>query len=174
VARRDIERVYEALFLNVVASFEAFVEELFIGLLVDQHGLASSYPDVRPRAIVRSHQVARALVLGGKRRYVNWLPYSETEEHAKIFFTGGRPFTSLPAQFRQELELCCVIRNAIAHRSRHANDVFVRTIVSAMTLAPRERTPAGYLRSTYIGYNPQVRYEYHTAVVLRTAAFLAA
>jgi len=175
VSRRDVERVYEALFLNAVALFEDFLETLFVGLLVDQQGLTSGHADVNPRATVRSYVVARELVMGG-RKYLNWLPYSETKDRARVFFTGGRPFMSLSQDLEEHLSTCCYIRNAIAHRSQHATDMFLEKVVGSKALAPRERKPAGYLRSIHIALPPPPfsRYEHHVGEVLRAARFLAA
>jgi hypothetical protein len=80
------DRIYEALFLSAHVAIEGFLEELFLGLLVKGHGVQSSRSDIRPRLEVRSHRIARELITGAGRRYVDWLPYERTVELAKLFF----------------------------------------------------------------------------------------
>jgi hypothetical protein len=41
------EHMYEGLFLNGHAAFEGFLEELFIGLLVDGQGVSSGRSDIK-------------------------------------------------------------------------------------------------------------------------------
>lgn len=166
----DLARVYEALFLNAVTFFEAFLEELFLGLLVDSKGVQSGRGSVRALSVVRSHQVARAMILSG-RNYVDWLPYDLTKTRAQLFFSGGRPFTLLDPSMEQDLQRAIWIRNAIAHRSKHARKVFLSKVVGSLVLAPRERSPAGYLRSILAA--PQTRYGYLTARLAITAQLLA-
>lgn len=159
----------------MVALFEAFLEDLFVGLLVDGQGVASSRPDVHPRVTVRSYLVARELVMA-RRSYLNWLPYSETKDRASIFFAGGRPFTLLPQDLEDGLQRCYWIRNAIAHQSRHATEVFLQNVIGPKKLIPRERTPPGYLRSVHIALPPPplTRYQHNAGVMLMAVRFLAA
>lgn len=162
----DATLLYEAGFLAAVSSFEALVEELFVGLLVGQ--LKPSLGDVQPRAAFRSHLVAREFVLAG-RNYADWLPYDRTEDRARVFFRGGRPFTGLLATQTAHLSRCLVIRNAIAHRSRHAHRQFERQVTSPLPLAPRERSPAGFLMSQYSAHPPLSRFENLLADLYRIA-----
>ncbi len=69
------DRMYEALFLSAHVAIEGFIEELFLGLLVMGRGFQSSRSDIKPRVEVRSHKIARELITGAGRRYVDWLPY---------------------------------------------------------------------------------------------------
>jgi hypothetical protein len=172
IPQKDVARVYESLFLNAVTLFEAFLEDLFIGLLVVGKGVVSGHSSIHPRIVVRSHQVAREVALQG-RRYLDWLPYEQTGARAEVFFTGGRPFTLLSKPLKDDIQKCVWIRNAIAHRSDHARTVFLRNVVGSLSLPPRERIPSGYLRSILAAYPKQTRYEYLVARLSATAAFLA-
>ena len=167
VSRGDAELIYEAAYISSVTGFETLVEELFIGLLVG--GLVSADRTVHPRVHFRSHRVAREVVQAG-RRYVDWLPYDRTLDRAKVFFRGGCPFTTLSSNDRKLLESCLVIRHAIAHRSRHALGNFERNVLEGLTLAPRERTPAGFLRSQFSQSPQQSRYENLVTQLHRLAA----
>ena len=149
---RDIEEVYGAIFLNAIASFEGYLEELFLGLLVGR--IRKSHCNVRIK--IQSDLVAREVIFRDKR-YVNWLPYRNTKEVAEIFFTGGRPFTLLVQDEEEHLNKCSCIRNAIAHQSRHAIDLFKSEILKGLTLGPRDRRPKSLLRCQF-SLNPPTNY----------------
>lgn len=173
LSRRATEHMYEGLFLNAHRAFEGFVEDLFVGLLVQGRGLHSIRPDVQPRVIVKSHNVARELIIGPRGKYVDWLPYERTMELAHLFFRGGRPFSSLSSASKSQVNASVILRNAIAHRSKHAQEKFEKSVVGGTCLAPGQRTPAGFLRDIY-AYNPrQTRYELITAQLLSAARNLA-
>jgi hypothetical protein len=146
LSRGDIERVYEGLFLGVFARMEVLLEELFFGLLVG--GISCHSCDAVRRVDFSSEKIAREVILR-ERKYLEWLPYGKTEELAKAFFRGGRPFTKLDDGDKSRLQKCVYIRNAIAHKSRHANSTFKDKVIGSTPLTPRERTPAGFLRSQY-------------------------
>lgn len=155
LASRDLDRVYESLYLRVFTVFENYLESYFFALLLNKI-------TPRPRGTVarvdfNSDVIAREIVYTGKS-YVDWLPYDKTEGRAKLFFRGGRPFCSLSTVEKQQLTLYSHIRNHIAHRSRHSQEKF-ETIPAMTTLSPRERTPAGYLRNVYRVTPEQTRFE---------------
>ena len=157
IVRRDIEQVYEGLYLDVITSFEQFIENLFIGLLVGRVSVSS--PSVVPRVSFKSDRVARDVVFAG-RKYVDWLPYDNTENRPTIFFRKGLPFTSLEPQEKQLLQQFCYLRNAIAHESAHSRRMFEEHVVGSLTLSPRERTPSGYLQEVFRITPHQTRYEH--------------
>ena len=127
--------------LSCFTSFEVFVEEVFLALLVTGSGTT-----VIPRVAVRSLAVARELVIGPGKKYVDWFPYERTIERAHIFFRGGRPFSSILSPQRNTLNKAQMIRNAIAHRSRHSQKIFETLVIENTNLAPREYRPSAYLR----------------------------
>lgn len=155
VARRDVEHIYGAVFLTAFASFEGMIEELFLRMLARRVSIPAK---VRPKTTFRSSGVARDIVFGG-RHYVDWVPYERTTERAELFFSGGRPFSNLDQNERRIIHAACIVRNAIAHQGRHARQQFNAHIVSRYTLAPRERTPAGFLRSLHSSAPNITRYE---------------
>ncbi len=172
LSRRATEHMYEGLFLNAYRSFEGFIEDLFVGLLVEGAGYSSGRADIHPRLKVLSHQVAREVIIGPRGRYVDWLPYERTLGLATRYFRGGRPFTDLPQQLHQQLNRTVDLRNAIAHRSRQSQDRFQR-ILRSIRLPPQQRTVAGYLRDIYAQNPPQTRYEIMVAQLLSAARILA-
>lgn len=143
LARRDLERVYEGLFVASVTSFEDFFEERFFEVILKP---GARKPGVMPRAEFKSAPVLREFVLGG-RQYVNWLPFPRTEERAHIYLRGGRPFDVVTGTEKRQMKNWMTIRHAIAHTGREARRKFEADILAGVPLPPRERTPAGFLRS---------------------------
>jgi hypothetical protein len=143
VSRRDVERLYEGLYISAMTSFEDFFEALFFEIMLKPTMRGSS---IVPRAEFRSAKVLRDFVLGGQR-YVKWLPFKWTEERAAIYLRGGEPFQRVGMSDKQLMADWTVVRNAIAHTGREARRRFERNILAGVPLPPRERTPAGYLRS---------------------------
>lgn len=142
LVRRDVERVYEGLYLDAITSFEASIETLFIRILTERITLRG----VVAKVSFRSSRVAREVLLGGGRKYLDWFPYEWTEKRARAYFRGGRPFTNLTRADKTTINEMLLIRNAIAHKSPHANARF-QQLVAGYPLLGREKTPAGFLRS---------------------------
>jgi hypothetical protein len=168
--------MYEGLFLSVFTAFEGFLEELFVGLLVADGGLTAAGGAVVPRLTVRSHLVAREMVLSG-RNYVEWLPFSRTMERAALFFRGGRPFERLNDDYmanqRGVLERAILVRNAIAHRSRYSISRFENDVIRGTPVTREERSPAGFLRGLLATMPPETRYETYVSGILSIARTLA-
>jgi len=156
LSRKDAEIVYSALFLSIFTRFETLLEELFFGVLV---GRIDGRPiNASPRIKVASDQIAREIV-HQKKDYLDWLPFNRTEDRAVAFLRGGRPFTALDDGDRSRLKIMLVIRHSIAHRGRHAQEQFREKVLGSLPLTPRERSPAGFLRSQYRISPPQTRLE---------------
>lgn len=142
LARRDLERVYEGLYVASVTSFEDYLEARFFEVM-----LASPAPTgVHPRAEFKSAAVLRDFVLGGQP-FVNWLPFKRTEQRAQVYLRGARPFHSVTTTEKRQMKDWMTIRHAIAHTSREARYRFEVGVLAGVPLPPRERSPAGYLRS---------------------------
>jgi hypothetical protein len=173
ISRIDLEHTYEGLFLNAHVAFEGFIEDLFIGLLVTGQGLQSSRIDILPRVTVRTHKIAREMMLGSGKQYIDWFPYKRTIELAEIYFRGGRPFSELNQTQKDYLSRCHIIRNAIAHKSRYSLKQFEDKVIGNAHLLPRERSPAGYLSGIFRTSPVQTRYENFAAQLLLIARHLA-
>lgn len=144
LTRTDLEALYEGLFIGAVVEFEAFLELLFKNIMLRR----TVYPGRRvvPRIDVRSSVVLEDVLHEGKR-YLDWFPYAETEKRAASYLRGGRPFCTLSNTHKDSIQRWLWIRNAVAHSGEHARAVFERNVIGATPLSPRERTPAGFLRS---------------------------
>lgn len=165
---RDMDAIYAGLFTNAITGFEAFIEELFINLLVGNY----RYNNSKPRATFKTHRVVRNFILG-KDQYVDWLPYGRTKERAKIFFRGGRPFSLLPDHLETKIKHSSLIRNALVHSGSYAKRMFEDKVINCTSLAPKEQTPIGFLRSQFRITPIQQRFEVYTQAFIDSAKFLA-
>lgn len=161
IVLRDKKQFYEGLFLKMHVLFETFLEDLFYGLLVENSAILTPN-NIRPRVSVRSHVIARELVQAGKD-YMDWIPYERTMDAAKIYFRGGVPFCQLSHAERTDIYKSHVIRNVIAHESRHSLKKFEKHLIGTTVLPVSERTPAGYLMGIFATSPNQTRYELYAA-----------
>ena len=167
--------IYEGLFLHAVTSFESFIENLFVGLLVTGGGVAPWRTDITPRIVVRSHAIARELTWGfGHQRYATWLPYDGTVKRAKVLFRGGRPFSSLDEADERWIRRSVTIRNAIAHKSRESLRKFDCNVIGVRSIRPSERKPGAFLRGVYRTQPTETRYEVYVAELQAVATKLMA
>ena len=156
LVRRDLEVIYAGLYLEAIASFEDFIEELFIRLLAGIVTHPSRF--VVPKITFKSTVTCRKRVYDG-RPYVNWLPYDRTQRRAQEFFQQGLPFTVLDKLDEEKMDRMLCIRNAIAHKSQYAHRKFNREVIDGLLLSSYEKKPVGYLRSYHAISPPQTRYE---------------
>ena len=161
VVKRDIEQVYLGLFMDTLTSFEQLIEELFVGLLSRRFVVQQAI--IVPLMIFKNTKAIRPVIYGG-RQYVDWLPYHRTETLAGVYFEGGGPFTNLDKNNKKSIEQCSIVRNAIAHKSKHAKNRFERVVLAqhAHLMTP-EKKPAGYLRGEIQDNPVRTRYEYLAA-----------
>lgn len=166
LSRRAIDHIYEGLFISAVAAFEVFIEELFLRLLVRRPQKSTN---VHPRIRVNSFLVARTVVAAG-RNYADWLPYNDhTAKRAKIYFRAGRPFTTLPSQQTDVLQRITMIRNLIAHRSRHSQQQFEKHVIGNTPLTPRERRPGAFLRGILTPEPMETRFQNYASTLGQAA-----
>lgn len=163
IVRRDIELVYGGLFLDVHASFEIFLENLFINLLMGKYSHLSK--NIIPKVKIKSYSVARKIVFEGQR-YASWLPYDNTLKRAKMYFKLAEPFNCLNNNDNSDLRKLQIIRNAIAHNSNYSLRLFKNKVIGTRLLTSDEKNPLGYLRSIYRTAPPLIRYEYYKNSIL--------
>jgi len=144
LARRDIESVYEGLFLRSVIAFEDCLEVLFFQIVRGRSPIRRWNTGAKFSAA--SDVVIREILLQDKD-YLDWLPYKRTQSRAKLYLKGGRPFLGLGDGDLSKLAQIQLIRNAIAHASKFAREQFAQKVIGNTRLSPREKTPAGFLRS---------------------------
>ena len=174
ILQTDKNRIYESIFLNAIIAFEDFIEELFIGLLVDNRGLKSSRSDVSPKIIINTYKVVWDILLETQNKsYINWLPFNNTERLSLVFFQGGRPFTLLSNNQKDVLEKSVCLRNAIAHKSKHSKNKFIKQVIGNSTILKREHNPSLYLQGLFRISPDQTRYENLISQLLIIAKSLA-
>lgn len=154
ITRDDIEQVYSGLYLNVFTEFEGLIEELFFGLL-SGNVVSPNCICIVPSA---NSSFARQILMLGKN-YLDWLPYKHTLDRANIIFQNGEPFSLLQDQHKQNLQQYMYIRHVIAHKSEFSRIQFEQKVIGSRVLLPRERTPAGFLRSQFRGSPARIQYE---------------
>lgn len=142
--RRDVETVYESLFLRAVVGFEQFCEALFFDIVNRRVRYAQC--DVEPWIKQCPPEALRGIVFQGDN-YLDWIPYPRSLDRSNLFMVDGKPFSNLDPGERSKVQTIVTIRNAISHSSEHSQRTFIRSVIGNQPLLPRERTPAGFLRS---------------------------
>lgn len=158
IVDRDVRVIYGGLFMQLFTSFEAFLEATFYGILLGR----LSYPsarDVTARIATRSAVVAREVVLGEGRQYVDWMPFERCVERANVYLRGGRPFDGIPVADRQSMNRAHFTRNALAHASEHSRKTFENRVLVGHALLPSERNPVAFLRSRVGGEGSSTQFE---------------
>jgi len=166
IIMRDIDVVYESLFLRSVTGFEVFLQDQFIDILKGN----ARYPRTRVSVLItaKTNDALMSILLQGGR-YMTWLPFSNTEDRAKLYLKEGRPFTDLTNGDKSMIGTITTTRNAIAHKSEHAMREFNRIVIGAQALLPRERSPAGYLRSPVRASSATNRFQIYERELARIA-----
>lgn len=151
--KRDLDFVYQGLFLFSVRKFESFLEEQFIELACGRRewkvkrGIARHLTVIRRVQETRPHRIRE--LIKGPNDYPQFLPYKRCIELAEIFFEKGRPFSLLNDDQKGRLTKCQTIRNLIAHDSEFARKKFEQRVLAQNPLPRYARNPAGYLRSNF-------------------------
>jgi len=156
IVRRDIEQIYQGLFLESVAGFEHYVEDLFLGLATKK--IIPHSQRTALKVSFSSGQTARAVIFGNNK-YCDWLPYNRTIERAEKYFKEGHPFSIINSSEEAEIKNFVYIRHAIAHKSEHAKKQFEDKVIGSTSLSPRERKVGAYLFGSFRSSPSQTRYE---------------
>jgi hypothetical protein len=170
IALRDIDFVYESLFLRAVTGLEEFLEGLFLGIL--NRRIKYSRSRVRLRMETCSQDALKEILLQGDK-YLDWLPFAKTEERARLYLVGGRPFTDLDDAKKSIIKTITIIRHAIAHSGNHAMEEFKKKVIGSQSLLRGERTPAGFLRSQSRSGPNQNRFQIYLAELGAISAVLS-
>lgn len=152
----DLNQVFAGAFVSFYAFFERELESLFLGMLSGR--LVHPVGDVQPLVTFASEDVARQVVFGG-RNYADWLPYDRhLKDRAKLFYRVGLPFVPIQPSDKEALEDLGVVRNALAHQSKHSLAVFQARFIEGQLLPASQQNPASYLRG--LKQLNQTRFEY--------------
>lgn len=158
--------LYEGLFLRAVSEFEAFLEARFFEVVSGR--MRGGKNRLAAKVETKAVSTIRAIILGGED-YIKWLPYKEALAHAERFLVGGRPFSLLDDGEKSQLAQVTWTRNAIAHSSEFARQQFLKKVVGSANVLPREKKPAGFLRSVVRASPTMTRYEAYASNLIRIA-----
>jgi hypothetical protein len=92
ISDQQLNYVYEVVFLSIFVGFENFVEEQFIAIMAGR--VEPMGCQFARRVNFNSSQTARKTLYQNKS-YIDLLPYEQLKKVSKIYFRGGRPFTTL-------------------------------------------------------------------------------
>lgn len=143
---QQLNYVYEVVFLSIFVGFENFIEEQFVAIMagrIEPKGCKFSR-----RVNFNSSQTARK-TLYQNRSHIDLLPYEQLKKVSKIYFRGGRPFTTLQDPQKQYLKLMHSMRNQIAHRSRGSQKLFESQCQLYLRRTVKFKSPSQYLRSSF-------------------------
>ena len=86
ISLRDLNVVYESLFLRAVARFESFLEQLFLSILNRQIKYKKGRK-IKVKMTPNSYQALLDIVFRDDD-FLNWLPFKRTQERAGFFLSG--------------------------------------------------------------------------------------
>ena len=136
-----LDSLFHAAFLSMHAHFEIFLEDLFYSAVTGNSGI----PECTPTVTFENRDQA-SKILFNNQDYVDWMPYPRgVLKISKLAFGAENPFDRLRRQERENQVLVefSLLRNAIAHESRHS----IRKIeYLTSTMKPRRKNIAGYLQ----------------------------
>jgi hypothetical protein len=173
--RRDIDFVYQGLFLFAVKKFEAFLEDQLVGLAAGSVTWAPRLIDgkmrsVRPTLKGATESTIRAIMLGSTD-YLKLLPIHHCTNAASPFLKDGFPFSLIVDDDRARLTRCLAVRNLIAHDSAAARLKFEKVVLGQIPLPVYRRNAAGFLRTNFS--QQQTYFETELAALLRIARVLS-
>jgi hypothetical protein len=120
----DLDYLVEALALHLSASFESFLNDLFLDLMTGSSGLQGVGTYVTPMA---AHLVRE--ILYGDSDIMSWLPLKTLQNRATRFLPFGQPFTRLAFRKLDLIEDLRIVRNRIAHHGQRARQQYENRIV---------------------------------------------
>lgn len=152
ITSRDLDAVYESLFLQAVVAFETYCERMFFAIVTGQTRYSRNKFVCRLGTL--SDETARIIVLQQKQ-YLDWLPWDRVAERCKLYFQAkgnaaiacGRPFIEVLNTDSGLVHRVVRIRNAIAHSSDSSMKLFQSDVVKVAAVTAS--TPAEFLRGLH-------------------------
>lgn len=141
-------RVVALAFLQIVISWEDFVESCFVRYLMGASSPTGFAPLLR-LGVASSISHAYQLVSGDPKfrvgtHFITWTTWSDVVERAKVFFQDGAPFANLTPLQRDRLADAIRIRNRVAHTSAKVRQDFVEIARRHLGLPEDKKLSQGY------------------------------
>lgn len=173
--RRDLDFVYQGLFLFAVRQFESYLEDQLVALACgavtwSPREIEGQQVSVQPTLRAVRESTIRTLMLGSND-YLKLLPIHHCAATAALFLRGGRPFSLITGDDKGRLTRCLAVRNLIAHDSEAAKRKFAEVVLNQTNLPPHRRNAAGFLQANFS--KEQTFFEFELAGLLRVAQKLA-
>lgn len=141
IHKRTVYLLVENLFLKLFLSWEQFLEQTFIRYMCG----AKTSSGYSPRRFVQPPSLEHAInFIKRTRPYADWTVWSEVIARAELCFYKGSPFTDASGGEAQ-LDEMRIIRNRIAHSSRHSEEKFQETVLQKLGYTPRGMVPGRLL-----------------------------
>jgi len=167
----DVELVYSSSFLAVCSRWEAFLEEILYEAVCGDTG---GVPENRRLASFRNRKHLEQVLLYPGKDYLSISSVREAERLAALFVKDGMPISVIDAQSRTYLQQATWIRNAVAHQSSYALEIFRTKVPGVTQLTPTKRFPGAFLRHEFRQSPSQKRCELYFAVFQKAAKDVAA
>ncbi|ADB16911.1 hypothetical protein Psta_2240 [Pirellula staleyi DSM 6068] len=155
---RVAEKVIGLAFLSMVAAWEEFVEEVFLGYMAGAttpDGYAPELMIGKCQNKVHAMQVLGAAVNGDPARALKWSDWPWVSNVAKVHFKYGAPFTSLPKLYLERLKDAQGIRNRVAHNSAKAKKGFKTLVNRLVGETDKSPLPKGMAPGTLLACEPE-------------------
>ena len=137
--RKDL--MVELAFLKSFLAWERFLEESFVLYLLGKRAPRGRKP--HRFAVPPDAKAARELI-SGNRPFAKW-DGAATLDRASLFFRGGRPYTTAIEPRRHMLKEAQTVRNAIAHESQRAQQLFEALVRNQLGTLPPKATVGWFL-----------------------------
>lgn len=142
VGVRRVEELTALALLKVHLSWEAFIEDSFLGYLCGGYS-GTSYRPALLNPVKRTLSDAYTSVLG-RANYLSWAT-KDTITRASACFDMGEPYQTSLNSISTLLTEISSIRNRFAHRSSFAITNFRAVLIKQIGHAPRGMTPGRFL-----------------------------
>ncbi len=162
----DVELVYASSFLSVCAQWEGLLEAVIYEVGCGE----GSRKRGNARAVTfkkRSH--LEQLLLFPSKDYLGISTVKQAESLTRILVPSGMPVATIDEPSRTLLQQAGWIRNAIAHESDHALQLFRKKVPGVEQLHSNKRYPAPFLRHEFRQSPIQRRLDVYFAAFQKSA-----
>lgn len=166
-SKSHFESIIELSYLKAYLSWERFLEEAFLLLLLGQ--APNPKTQLIRYAVPRNRKHAIEFVMQGKD-FIDWASPEEIRVRANLFFKNGRPFDKPISSITHQLKNMKTIRNAITHSSSLSKDKFKSLVRGKISYYPQSLTVGGFLYTRVPNSSPpEIFFDYYFSSLLNVA-----